>query len=160
MNIKVVFVAENDPDFVSQKIMDKDNTNYSHVLIEYTEPGDNEYKTDTTKIFHAVGEGVCIVEGHERINFWLNHIRAHEFEVDLKCHYEYFLGYVRGSLGKQYALSQIAGIAVGIEADNDDAKMICSELVGIVITEMAGYEIPGDQDMWRPIHVYDALMDN
>lgn len=145
MKIKVAFSKEKDPDFVSQQIMKKDNTDYSHVLIIY----------DDSKIFHAVGEGVCT---DDLCKFEDEHELPFIFEIDLSVTRDYFLGFVDGSKGKEYSQSQIAAIASGKGGHmNGDEKMICSELVGIVLTRMAGYKIKGNQDMWRPIDCFNAL---
>lgn len=148
MNISVAFSKEINPDFVSRAIMFKDGVDYSHVLIIF------EDQDGKSTIFHSVGEGVCLASLSE---FMEHHELPHVFNVELTCHAEYFYGYVRGSLGKDYAESQVAAIALGLEADNGDSKMICSELVGIVLTEMCGKTIPGDQDIWRPVHCFNAL---
>lgn len=145
MKIKVAFSKEKDPDFVSQQIMNKDKTDYSHVLIIY----------DDSKIFHAVGEGVCT---DTLCKFEDEHELPFIFEIDLLVSRDYFLGFIDGSKGKEYSQSQIAAIASGKGGDiNGDEKMICSELVGIVLTRMAGYKLKGSQDMWRPIDCFNAL---
>lgn len=145
MKIKVVFSAEKEPDFMSRQIMNRDKVNYSHALIVF----------DGNKIFHAVGEGVCIEDAQK---FFETHIAAHSFDLELKVSRDYFLGFVRGMKGKEYSQAQIAAIATGKgDSVNGDEKMICSELVGLVLTEMAGLIIPGHQDSWRPIHCYNAL---
>jgi hypothetical protein len=144
MKIKVLFVAETHPDFISRKIMNKMNTHYSHVLIVF----------DETEVFHAVGKGVCLDNFSEYIK---DHVIAEAFNVELKVSREYFLGFVEGSQGKDYSQSQIVGIAGGKEIHNGDGKMICSELVGVVLTRMAGYHIPGCQDTWTPFDCYTSL---
>jgi hypothetical protein len=145
MTIKICFVAENEPDFVSSQIMKKMNTDYSHVLIVYDE--------DST-IFHAVGEGVCT---EPAIEFFKSHKVIHQFEVELSCSRDFFLGFVAGSNGKEYSQSQIAALGTGKVATNNDEKMICSELVGIVLTRMANYLIPGHQDSWTPLDCLNSL---
>jgi len=148
MNIQVIFTRENEPDFVSKAIMARDKADFSHVLILYR---DHDRKL---KVFHAVGAGVGVYCPKE---FFQDHIKVHSFDVKLRVSRDYFYGYIRGSKGKDYAESQIAAIAVGQEADNDDEKMICSELVGLVLTEMCGVPIEGDQDTWCPSHCFKAL---
>jgi FKBP-type peptidyl-prolyl cis-trans isomerase 2 len=145
MKITIAFSKEKDPDFMSRQIMNRDKADFSHVLIIY----------DEKKIFHAVGEGVC-VEGLDK--FLETHEIPEKFEVELKVSRDYFIGFIEGSRGKEYSQSQIAAIATGKgEEINGDEKMICSELVGIVLTRMCGYELPGNQDSWRPIHCFNAL---
>lgn len=148
--IKVIFTREKDPDFISKKIMEKDGTNYSHVLIDYDENGER-------KIFHAVGEGVCIYAENKYKDYYKSHIKAHEYEIELKVSKDFFLGYVEGSCGKEYSQSQIAAIAVGGILENGDEAMICSELAGLVIRDLCGIELKGKQDGWRPIHCFRAL---
>lgn len=137
MKINVLFSAEKNPDFTSSQIMKKLGTKFSHVLIQY--------KEDT--IFHAIGKGVCT----ENLTAFLSeHDIVEKFEVELKVSADYFDGFVAGSHGKEYSQSQIAALGVGKGAENGDEKMICSELVGIVLTRMADYHIPGHQDSWTP----------
>lgn len=71
---------------------------------------------------------------------------------------DYFLGFIDGANGKEYSQSQISAIASGKSRElNGDEKMICSELVGIVLTKMAGYKLDGHQDYWRPVHCFNVL---
>jgi hypothetical protein len=144
MNILIQFTAELEPDFVSRQIMSKDKVEFSHVLVKFEE--DN--------IFHAVGEGVCVEKASE---YFKTHKVMFSFPVQLKVSRDYFLGFVEGSKGKEYSQSQIAAIASGGIAENGNEKMICSELVGIILTKMAHYSLPGSQDSWRPIHCFRAL---
>lgn len=146
--IKVVFTRETNPDFLSTQIMNKDKTDYSHVLVLFHDDNNIE------KIFHAVGEGVCVEDSEP---YFKTHIKAHVFEIDLDVTKDYFLGFVRGSNGKEYSQSQIASMAVGKTEKNGDEKMICSELVGIILHEMSQYKMHGHQDSWRPVHCFDVL---
>lgn len=148
MNIQVMFTRENDPDTMSSAIMMRDKANFSHVLIVFVD--DN----GKNQIFHAVGKGVC-VEDYDK--YFETHSAPEIFDVELNVSRDYFMGFVRGMKGKEYSQSQLAAIAFGKTEDNGDEKMICSELVGIVLTEMAGKKIPGKQDSWRPIHCLKAL---
>lgn len=145
MKLQVVFSAEKEPDFVSKTIMERDKVSYSHVLI----------LIDGKTIFHATGEGVHTEDADK---YFQTHIAVHTFDIKLLVMDQYFQGFVRGAKGKEYSQSQLAAIAVGRDDQlNGDEKMICSELVGLVLTEMCGYKLSGNQDYWRPIHCYNAL---
>lgn len=142
MKIKVVATREKEPDFVSRQIMAKDSVQYSHVLIAFDD-----------KIFHAIGKGVCV---QDAAPYFESHEAVESFDLELEVSRDYFMGFVRGSCGKEYSQSQIAALAIGRVENNGDEKMICSELVGLVMN-MGGIKLSGDQDSWRPIHCIEAL---
>lgn len=145
MKITVAFSKEKEPDFLSKQIMNRDKADYSHVLIIF----------DERKIFHAVGKGVCVEDLDEYLK---DHELPEKFDIQLDVSRDYFIGFVEGAKGKEYSQSQIAAIASGKASEiNGDEKMICSELVGIVLSRMAKYKLPGSQDTWRPIHCFKAL---
>jgi len=149
MEITVLFTTENKPDFVSRLIMRHDDVDYSHTLMRYID------RDGTMQIFQATAEfGVHKIASSE---YFETHKIIHGKTVKLTVDAEYFYGFVEGSLGKKYAYRQVAGMIFGKESDNNDEKMICSEIVGIVLTEMAGLKIKGDQDIWRPIHCFKAV---
>lgn len=149
--VRVCFTAENDPDFVSKMIMEKYGTNYSHVLITFL----NEDRDQV--IFHATGDGVHTLAGQKLMNYFSTHRVVDTAIVDLQVSREFFSGYVKGASGKEYSQSQIAAIAAGRIQRNGDEKMICSELVGLVIRDLAGIPLPGDQDGWTPYDIHVAL---
>lgn len=150
MDIRICFVAEKEPDIISSIIQKRYDTEYSHILILFRYD-----KSDLEeKIFHAVGEGVCV---EHLPSYLIDHKITHSYDVPLVTSHDFFLGYVRGSLGKDYSQAQIAAIALGAEADNDDERMICSELVGLVMTEQCGIHLEGDQDTWTPLDCKKAL---
>lgn len=148
--IKVKFVAEKHPDFVSRLIMDKYKTNYSHVLIEYEDNG-------VPHIFHATGRGVHIMKGCELLKYHHSHNVVSFEDIRLDVSKDFFLGFVKGSSGKEYSQSQIAAIATGGVQENGDEKMICSELVGVVLRDMSPVKIAGKQDGWTPYDIRRAL---
>lgn len=144
MEIKVIFSAEVNPDFMSKQIMNKFKTPYSHVLIQHEEG----------KIFHAVGKGVCVEDADP---FFKDHIAVATFLVKLDVSRDFFYGFVMGANGKEYSQSQIAALASGKGTENGDEKMICSELVGIILTKMGKYKISGHQDSWTPLDCHKVL---
>lgn len=149
--VRVCFTAEKEPDFLSKKIMEKYGTDYSHVLIQFMD------ESDGMVVFHATGEGVHTLRNSQVVDYFDTRKIVALGDITLKVSRDFFLGYVKGACGKEYSQSQIAAIAAGRIQKNGDEKMICSEVVGLVIRDLAGIPLSGDQDGWTPYDIAKAL---
>lgn len=144
--INVVFTREKKPDFVSYLIMKFLRTEYSHVFFELD-----------SQIFHATGKGVHQAPFSEYMN---THVVTEKFTVSLSCSEKEFLMFMEGAKGKEYSQSQYLGFFGKFMqrfVKNGDEKMICSELVAIVLQRWGGFKLPKDADFMSPKDVYQLL---
>lgn len=146
MKVKVGFTSENKPDFVSKTIMWFLKTNYSHVFFIL---GDH--------IFHATGKGVHPVALSE---YMKTHNLVHSFEVELNMSLESFLAFMDGASSKEYSSSQYLGfLSKSLQkfVKNGNEKMICSELVAVVLEKYGAYCLPKEADFMSPRDVFNLL---
>src|SRR3990167_10523314 len=99
MKIRIAVVREVDPDNKSEIIMEVIDADFSHILIIYEE-GHRDM------VFHATKKGVHKLELTEYLK---DHIIVKEKTVELLKSRDYFLGYVKGSNGKEYGTEQLPG---------------------------------------------------
>lgn len=140
MKLKVGFTKEIKPDFVSKCIMRVLGTNYSHVFFIL-----NDF------IYHSTGEGVnrvplaAYLEDHEVVK---------TFDVELPTlSEEAFAAYMEGAGGKEYSNSQYIGFVLPFLqrfVSNGSEKMICSELVSVVLAKYGHYKLPKQADFMSP----------
>jgi hypothetical protein len=144
--VTVAFTREINPDFVSKRIMDFLKTDYSHVFFIHN-----------GTIFHAVGEGVTEVPLAEYLK---THVIVAQKEVSLNVSDDRFLGYMDGAKDKEYSSSQYLGIISGALkrfGRNGGEKMICSELVAVVLSLYAGVKLPKESDFITPKDVFQLI---
>jgi len=124
--IRVAFIQELKPDFVSRTIMRLEKTNFSHVGILFE---DIDYKE---KLFHSIGLGVCV---DANLEYFKTHRVVKYYEVPMDVTREGFSMYVRGRTTSKVKYSQsqylnqalrLAGLAWQ-PVRNDGSKTICSE---------------------------------
>lgn len=152
--ISIRFVAEKDPDIQSSIIMKDQGTDYSHVLLSY-------FDGYSERIFHATGDGVHTLDYDKYME---THVSIHDYSFVVSyTNFQRFLGFVMGSDGKKYGYGQLLGIKLDKEvSDNDNEKMICCELAGLVARDFCGvskdlFNNLGDQDTWDLIEVKKIL---
>lgn len=152
--VRVVWLAEIEPDFHSRALMWWQQAPYSHVAIVIERDG-------VEVICHAVGKGVCIEVFEEIL---VDHKVVAQRVVDLKCSSDLLLGFVEGEEGKEYSDLQLLGIAIWGQwfksfsfFHNKNRKRICSEFVGIILQKWSSYKLEGDQDFWTPVYLEQLL---
>lgn len=144
--VEIAFTREIEPDFVSKEIMKFLKTDYSHVFFIYK-----------GTIFHAVGKGVSLVPLDEYLK---THLIVARKEVTLDVSEDRFLGYMDGAKDKEYSSSQYLGIvsrALKKLGRNGGEKMICSELVAVVLALYAGYKLTKEADFITPKDVFEMV---
>lgn len=147
--VKVAFTREKDPDFVSKRIMDFLDTDYSHCFF-----------INDGFIYHATGEGVnrCHLDVYLE-----DHVIVHEVMLPLPLMTEdSFKAYMRGADAKEYGHLQYAGfIAPWAQklVRNGNAKQICSELIAEIARDYGNLKLPKEQDFMSPKDVLILLSD-
>lgn len=119
IKISIFVCAENDPDWVSRKIMKVIRADYSHIGII----------VDDRTVYHMVGKGFSTMPlaelqvGH---TLQLKNITNHIDNI------QYALGYLEGRLGVEYSQSQYLGFLFPFLRQfvrNNREKGVCSEEV-------------------------------
>lgn len=152
MEISVVIIRENKPDFVSRAIMAWTGAPYSHIAICYNLEG-------TDYLFHAYGKGVC----NDRMDTYMqDHQNMGMKKIKLRCQPEEFLGYVSGAVGKDYSEAQFLGFIFPYKwilklVGDGEKEMVCSELVSRVLAKFGGYTFAEDFDFLDPKEVWEAI---
>lgn len=142
-SINVAFTAETKPDWISWLIMFFLRTNYSHVLIIFTDVDGQR------KILHSVGKGTCIESVTE---FLKTHKIVKSFLIPMLCTQAEFSMWAKGRSGREYSDSQYVNIFfrfLGLKwvpFKNGHAKAICSEEVAAV-APMTKLELPESYDI-------------
>lgn len=151
---EILAIGEENPDFVSRKIQNFLNTDYSHIAI----------LVDGIKVYHATGKGFH--------TDWLQnvipgHIIRHRIKVEPRNN-SYALGWLDGCIGTEYSQSQYLGFffawwpwlqkLIRKIFDNGRKKTICSEAAADFLKECCGYEIV-QADFLSPKDVVNIALD-
>lgn len=150
--IKVIWMRETKPDWMSRLIMWWQEANYSHVGILYKD-----------RLIHAIGEGVVSQEPQDYMH---DHVVTLEKDIELTCSEEMLEGYLMGEVGKEYAESQLFYIGIskvlgllGVAPNlNGDARRICSEFVGVILYHWSEFPMSGNRDFWTPADLAQITM--
>lgn len=122
MKFSIFVSKEDEPDFVSRRIMKRYNADFSHIGIIVD--NDNE-----KRVYHSVGKGFSTMPLKD-----LN--KDHTLQIlDVTSYivnHDYALGYLQGRLGVEYSLSQYLGFifpSLQRFVKNGNRQGICSEEV-------------------------------
>jgi hypothetical protein len=154
-SVKVVFMAETHPDWISRAIMWAENAPYSHVAIMYEDVDGKE------KIHHAVTAGIGTDDPKEYLK---HHKIVKAYEVPMRISKEIFSGWVQGRGGRDYAESQFINIMlakIGIKwvpFKNGAAETVCSEEVASAV-QFADLDVPADQIIFNVDLITPAAVD-
>lgn len=122
MKFSIFVSKEDNPDFMSRRIMKRYDSDFSHIGIIVGMHGKK-------RVYHSVGKGFSSMPLHE-----LN--KDHSLQIiditDYIVSHDYALGYLQGRIGVEYSFSQYLGFVfpwMRVFVRNKEQKGICSEEV-------------------------------
>lgn len=157
-----IFVSgEKKPDFVSRRIMQRFDCDYSHIGMIV------RFRTGRTTIYHSVGKGFSKIDNIDTYDemkaFFMDH---NVNEIDVSDHIispDYALGYLNGRLGVEYSLMQYLGFVwPGLQrfVRNGKEKGICSEEAARFLYHCCNHKVkvnPKIFDFVSPRDVWEKL---
>jgi hypothetical protein len=146
MEITVAVMAEHTPDTFSRIIMKWLGVKYSHVAIIYN-----------GMVYHAIQKGVCCEPFSEvsKVDYIFDSL-----DVRLNVTKDYFNGFMKGCVGRDYCETQLVGYAFSpIKKLVSDGRreFTCSEFGAWVLECMAGYKWEENLDFVDPKEFLDKV---
>src|ERR1051325_226822 len=145
-------------------IMKAYNIPYDHVYIRV-----HSDKHDRDLIYQASGIAVNFMGP---AIFDSNNVIVKEFKIDIADDkYQALMQFAIDNAGKPYGIKEVVGLAwvrvmqlcgktVKNPFKDGGATYVCCELVGHILEQFAGVDIPGSMYDWNPKDVYDFLVAN
>lgn len=157
MIVDVCLTSENKKDQMSTLISAAMAREFTHCLIRFYDEG-------VWKILHCIEKGVCVEDAKE---FYKTHYDVRSLRVELDCTFEEFKILTVAWNGVEYSESQYVNCALdklGLGfihfSDNEESKMICSELVARVLHKWSKFKFTEDMDRICPVDIEAVLFSN